>query len=199
MYIIYPNPFLQFAAPPVIIAQFNLLKENGLFPDSAEGAQGSSVITPRSMHNIKDPLLRYSYEPDEFDKKILQSRLGTCDMGHYMWHYEGLSADSRRLKFEEMSERRKLSESATEGLDLIYDNLEKTLTAAMNDSDFIDDRNIDLDGLQAIREKECKLLYKKYPITGKMTPDEVFWRRWGKRKDFNAGVLKGKCEEFLNK
>ncbi|GMI32400.1 hypothetical protein TrRE_jg4311 [Triparma retinervis] len=187
--------------PPTVIhaSQFNLLKENGLFPDSAEGAQGSSVITPRSMHNIKDPLLRYSYEPDEFDKKILQSRLGTCDMGHYMWHYEGLSADSRRLKFEEMSERRKLSESATEGLDLIYDNLEKTLTAAMNDSDFIDDRNIDLDGLQAIREKECKLLYKKYPITGKMTPDEVFWRRWGKRKDFNAGVLKGKCEEFLNK
>ncbi|GMI44326.1 hypothetical protein TrCOL_g752 [Triparma columacea] len=139
--------------PPTVIhaSKLNRLKTAGLFPDEFEGAQGTSKITPRSMHDIKDPLLGYSYEPDEFDKKILQSKLG------------------------------------------------HTLTAAMNDSDFIDDRNIDLDGLQAIREKECKLLYKKYPITGKMTPDEVFWRKWGKRKDFNAGILKGKCEEFLNK
>ena len=67
---------------------------SGLFADPSRGAQGSA-INPLNMHNIKDPRLYYSYEPDEFDKKIIQARFGnTCNLGHFMWHLEGLD-DSR--------------------------------------------------------------------------------------------------------
>ena len=108
-----------------------------------------------------------------------------------------MSTRARRLKFEEGRSRRKVEENDVEALDKIYDNLKQTFAQAVDGSDFIDEKNIELDGIQAIREKERKLLYKKFPITGEMTPDEIFWRKWGKRKDFEAGVLDGKCAKYL--
>ena len=47
--------------------------ESGLFADDMKGAQGSA-INPLNMHNIKNLTLNYSYEPDEFDKKIVEAR-----------------------------------------------------------------------------------------------------------------------------
>jgi len=66
----------------------------GLFPDSTKGAQGdrnatgTSKITPRNMHDIADDVyLGNSYEPDEFDEKIVEHRLGaTCKLGRFVWH-----------------------------------------------------------------------------------------------------------------
>mmetsp|Transcript_11164 Transcript_11164/g.22863 ORF Transcript_11164/g.22863 Transcript_11164/m.22863 type:complete len:1028 (+) Transcript_11164:56-3139(+) len=187
--------------PPAVIhaSKFKRLQTAGLFPDALEGAHGSA-ITPRNMHDIADEnYLGYSYEPDEFDKKLIdQDSWKTCNMGHYMWHYDGLSKEARRLRFDEMTSRRKLSSDDSATLDKVYEKFSEIFESAKNGSDYIDDKNVELDGITAVREKECKLLYKKYPITGEMTPDEIFWRKWGKRSEFVKGILDGKCEKYLS-
>ncbi|GMI13517.1 hypothetical protein TrLO_g6777 [Triparma laevis f. longispina] len=175
-----------------------------LFADSAKGAQGSSQITPRNMHDIRDgDYLGYSYEPDEFDKKIISHSLSaTCNLGHFMWHLEGLSDSGRRLHFEETSSRRKLS-SETD-LDTLLDYIEKTINATKDDSIYLDDKSKELDAIGSVVARECALLYSKNPIEkgeSEMSPNKfknnVFWRRWGKRKDFELGALDGKCEKIL--
>ncbi|GMH91463.1 hypothetical protein TrVE_jg11542 [Triparma verrucosa] len=177
-----------------------------LFEDSAKGKQGTSQITPRNMHNIRDPdYLGYSYEPDEFDKKIISHRLSaTCNLGHFMWHLEGLSDSGRRLHFSDTTSRRKLSSSIN--LDTLLDYIEKAINETKAESIYLDDKSKELDAITAVVARECALLYSKNPIESgesTMSPnkmkDNVFWRRWGKNKDFLSGALDGKCEKILGK
>ena len=169
----------------------------GIFWDY-DGNKDVADVTPRNMHDISDAdFLGYSYEPDEWDRKILTKALGnTCKLSKVFWHLEGGSA-ARLLRHEEfMSRNRKLGEDEDQASarNDILNYIEKCINDSKEKSIFIDAKSQEVDALETVVANECALLYKKNPVANSISTiaNNTFWRRWGMTND-DPEALKGKC------
>jgi hypothetical protein len=85
---------------------------------AASGAPTTSFLLPAHTRSLSlDPRLGYSYEPDEYDRRILQGALSnSCSMGHSFWHTTDVS-EARRTRYLEADRARRLeSDSEVAGL-----------------------------------------------------------------------------------
>jgi len=180
--------------------------------DTKGGAEGRiSDVTPRNMHNIADPeWLGYSYEPDEYDIKILQGALSnSCSLGHSFWHTEGMSEGRRARHLEAMRKHRKLEDEEGGKLDLILNYIKDTVESEVAGSIYLDAAAKELGALEEVEKRVCQMLYKRagagtggqvdVNAVSEREGDDVplFWRNWGMAEDFRAGVTKGACEKYL--
>ena len=163
-----------------------------------DGTKNVADVTPRNMHDISDnEWLGYAYEPDEWDRRILNSALkNTCKLNKVFWHLDGAS-EARLLRHHElMSSNRRMSDDdeTAEARDTILNYLESTISAVKDKSIFIDDKSKEIDALEQVVENECALLYKKNKVTKSISTIEnnTFWRKWGMSKD-DSSALVGKC------
>jgi cysteine-rich repeat protein len=182
-----------------------------LFSDWDRQNKTAAEITPRNMHNIRDPdWLGYSYEPDEYDRRILQGALSnSCSLGHSFWHLEGHSDDRRKRHLEAIRSNRRLDSVEDEYLESILNYVKTTVESEVANSIYLDGGSKELSALEVVMARQCQMLYKKDGVSvggdldvnadNEDRPGDVpaFWRRWNMAKDFQAGATLGACKKYL--